>query len=476
MATKTTIPEKTTGSTLTAVEFNELNDNFNDVVDDVNVTNDSKATPVDADKISLWDSVAAALKSLTWANLKATLKTYFDTLYAGVLGADDNYVTDAEKTVIGNTSGTNTGDQSANDFNHDDLSNISGSAGEYNHPTDAQMTVLGNTSGTNTGDQSAGDFSHNSLAGLNDGDDYEHITQTQKNKLDGIEDWADVTDATNVNAVESDPIVGAVSGIVKADGGGNISAAVENSDYQGVLAEGAFVDGDKTKLNNQSGTNTGDEDAASIATINHGTDAKSALVDADEINGQNSENSFSLIRTTWTNVKAFLKTYFDTLYNAVLSSDINAALTGAASPAAGNVFATIDDVPTDVNELADEDNSITYEVIGVACSDESTDLETGEAVAFDMPYGFTVTRVYCSVVTAPVSSAIQVDVEDEGTTILNAVVSIAASANNGETSTFTGSASSYAFSKGDLISFDIDQIGSSTAGAGLKVFLEGYRT
>lgn len=34
-------------------------------------------------------------------------------VYAAVLGADDNYVTDAEKTVIGNTSGTNTGDQAA---------------------------------------------------------------------------------------------------------------------------------------------------------------------------------------------------------------------------------------------------------------------------------------------------------------------------------------------------------------------------
>ena len=36
----------------------------------------------------------------------------FDGLvFAAAMGADDNYVTDAEKTVIGNTSGTNTGDQ-----------------------------------------------------------------------------------------------------------------------------------------------------------------------------------------------------------------------------------------------------------------------------------------------------------------------------------------------------------------------------
>jgi len=34
---------------------------------------------------------------------------------ADVLGADDNYVTDAEKTVIGNTSGANTGDDPADD-------------------------------------------------------------------------------------------------------------------------------------------------------------------------------------------------------------------------------------------------------------------------------------------------------------------------------------------------------------------------
>lgn len=33
---------------------------------------------------------------------------------AAALGADDNYVTDAEKVVIGNTSGTNTGDNAAN--------------------------------------------------------------------------------------------------------------------------------------------------------------------------------------------------------------------------------------------------------------------------------------------------------------------------------------------------------------------------
>ena len=46
------------------------------------VAADDKATPVDADVMPIVDSVASnVLKKLTWANLKATLKTYLDTLY-----------------------------------------------------------------------------------------------------------------------------------------------------------------------------------------------------------------------------------------------------------------------------------------------------------------------------------------------------------------------------------------------------------
>jgi hypothetical protein len=42
----------------------------------------AKTTPVDADAVSLIDSEDSNnAKKLTWANIKATLKTYFDTLY-----------------------------------------------------------------------------------------------------------------------------------------------------------------------------------------------------------------------------------------------------------------------------------------------------------------------------------------------------------------------------------------------------------
>lgn len=43
----------------------------------------SKTTPVDADLIPLSDSSASfGIKKLSWSNIKATLKTYFDTLYS----------------------------------------------------------------------------------------------------------------------------------------------------------------------------------------------------------------------------------------------------------------------------------------------------------------------------------------------------------------------------------------------------------
>lgn len=59
-----------------------------DIIAPVTHAATSKATPVDADELPLVDSAASnVLKKLTWANLKATLKTYFDTLYVTVNGA-----------------------------------------------------------------------------------------------------------------------------------------------------------------------------------------------------------------------------------------------------------------------------------------------------------------------------------------------------------------------------------------------------
>jgi len=41
-------------------------------------------TPADGDKFGFWDIVDDALKSITWANIKVTLKTYFDGIYSAL--------------------------------------------------------------------------------------------------------------------------------------------------------------------------------------------------------------------------------------------------------------------------------------------------------------------------------------------------------------------------------------------------------
>lgn len=60
-----------------------------------------KTTPADADKLGILDSAAAgALKWLSWSNLKATLKTYFDTLYSLAAHTHSGVYEPADGTIL----------------------------------------------------------------------------------------------------------------------------------------------------------------------------------------------------------------------------------------------------------------------------------------------------------------------------------------------------------------------------------------
>ena len=140
---------------------------------------------------------------------------------------------------------------------------------------------------------------------------------------------------------------------------------------------------------------------------------------------------------------------------------------------------TVSDSNTRVLNMPDRDvhSNVFNEVILLACSDETTALTVGTGkVTFRCPFAFTITGVSASVTTAPVGSTIICDINEAGSTILSTKLSIDASEK-----TSTSAASAAVISDANIaadaeITVDIDQIGSSTAGAGLKVKLDGYRT
>ncbi|MDH6229602.1 hypothetical protein M2281_000174 [Mesorhizobium soli] len=71
-----------------------------------------------------------------------------------------------------------------------------------------------------------------------------------------------------------------------------------------------------------------------IAAAIHGAPAKATPVDTDEFGYANSASGFGLVKMTWTNVKAALKAYFDSIY----ATAAQGALASAALPKTGGVL------------------------------------------------------------------------------------------------------------------------------------------
>ena len=106
--------------------------------------------------------------------------------------------------------------------------------------------------------------------------------------------------------------------------------------------------------------------------------------------------------------------------------------------------------------------------------DETTALTTGVAkLTFRMPYAMTVTEVRASVTTAPTDATISIGINEGGVSILSTDLTI-----DSTELTSTTAATAAVISDADLaddaeITIDIDQVGSTVAGAGLKITLIG---
>jgi len=118
------------------------------------------------------------------------------------------------------------------------------------------------------------------------------------------------------------------------------------------------------------------------------------------------------------------------------------------------------------------------ESIIIAVGDETTDASTGTAkVTFRMPYDFELSEIRASATTAPTGSSAILDVNEAGTSIMttdkleiDATTTTTVGAGTEPTLTDTTLADNA------VMTIDIDQIGSTVAGAGFKVYLIGNRT
>ena len=93
-----------------------------------------------------------------------------------------------------------------------------------------------------------------------------------------------------------------------------------------------------------------------------------------------------------------------------------------------------------------------------------------------MPYQFTLTAVRASVNVAPTGSVLTVDINESGSTILSTKITIDASETTSVTAATPPVISDSSLADDSIIGIDIDGIGSTNAGEGLKVTLIGYKT
>ena len=112
----------------------------------------------------------------------------------------------------------------------------------------------------------------------------------------------------------------------------------------------------------------------------------------------------------------------------------------------------------------------------VSLTAEDGDLTVADDLAqIRMPFAFTLTEVRAFVNTAPTGAALTFDIEESGSTILSTLITIDVSEKTSEDAATPPVISDTALADDAIISFNCDQIGSSVAGAGIKLVLIGYQ-
>jgi len=112
----------------------------------------------------------------------------------------------------------------------------------------------------------------------------------------------------------------------------------------------------------------------------------------------------------------------------------------------------------------------------ITVSDESTDLDTtnNPKTTFRMPFGYILSEVRASVRVAAIGNdLLTIDIQQEGVSILSTKITLDSTEKTSTTATTPPSISTGTLNDDDEIEIRIDQIGETTPGQGLKVYLIG---
>jgi hypothetical protein len=114
----------------------------------------------------------------------------------------------------------------------------------------------------------------------------------------------------------------------------------------------------------------------------------------------------------------------------------------------------------------------------VAVGDETTDTAVADdIVTFQFPFAFTLTEVRATVNTAPVGAAMTVDIELNSTTsIFSTLLTIDAGEKTSTSAATPAVINDSTMDDGAVVNINVDVVGSSTAGNGLKIAFIGYQT
>jgi hypothetical protein len=187
----------------------------------------------------------------------------------------------------------------------------------------------------------------------------------------------------------------------------------------------------------------------------------------------------------------------DTLYYAIQAVDAGGTPTGEWECGLGTYSAANTLTRTTVTSSSSSDEAVSFEagtkqvyitmpsvqaaaavesVITLVVSDETTALTTGAGkMTVRTPFAMTLTAVRASVSAAPTGSLLTVDINEAGTSILSTKLTIDDSEKTSTTATAAVVISDPELSDDAEVSVDIDTVGSTFAGAGLKVYLIGRK-